>query len=76
MANKFRIRVVDEGALAVHHIKIRTILVVVLPQQAGEHAGGPQIDGAGDIAEVALVCREDGVGEADEVVAGEGDKRI
>jgi hypothetical protein len=53
--------VVDEGALAVHHIKIRTILVVVLPQQAGEHAGGLQIDGAGDIAEVALVCREDGV---------------
>ncbi|MNI71465.1 hypothetical protein D3C73_1273390 [compost metagenome] len=67
---------VDQRLLPVDHVEVGAILVVVLAQQAGEHAGGFQVDAAGDKAEKAPVRREHRIGEADEVVARKGDEGI
>ncbi|MNV33514.1 hypothetical protein D3C71_1248840 [compost metagenome] len=48
----------------------------MLAQQAGKHAGRLQVDAAGDKAEKAPVRRKHRVGEADEVVAREGNERV
>jgi hypothetical protein len=68
--------VVQDAAIAVDHVQVRTVAVVMLAEQALQDAALAQVDGAADVALVLALRVEDGVRNGDQQAAGSGLIRI
>jgi len=70
LANPGGFDVVQDAAIAVHHVQIRAVAVVVLAQQALQDAALAQVDGAAHITFVLALRVEDRVRDGDQQAAG------
>ncbi|MNH25753.1 hypothetical protein D3C79_857700 [compost metagenome] len=69
-AYPFAIGVVQQAAVAVDHIQVRTVLVEMLAQQAVEDVAFTQVQAATDIPHVATVAVEHGLRQRHHQVVG------
>ncbi|MNS68803.1 hypothetical protein D3C72_1020930 [compost metagenome] len=64
------IDVVDQAAMAIHHVQVGTVAVVVRTQQGVEGAALAQVQGAADITAVLAAAVEHRVRDRDQQLAG------
>ncbi|MNV28130.1 hypothetical protein D3C71_1193100 [compost metagenome] len=63
---------IDQRAIAIHHVQVGVVTVEVLVQQAIQHIVFMQVQRAGDIAQVAVVARENRMRIQNHPAAGVG----
>ena len=70
------VRMIDQRFITVDHINIGTIMVVMGAQDTVQYVFFLQINGTGDIAEIATIVCHDRVRNADKVIASRGNEGV